>query len=63
VQNKNSRIKFSHKRKGGGWFRCVREREKGGVMIGFCWKRGRRELVILSGKRKEEEVRFLGISL
>jgi len=50
-------------RKGGGWFRCMREREKGGVMIGFCWKRGRRDIVILSGKRKEGEVRFLGISL
>jgi hypothetical protein len=41
----------------------VREREKGGAMIGFCWERGRRETVILSGKRKEGSARFLGISL
>jgi hypothetical protein len=41
----------------------VREREKGGAMIGFCWERERRETVILSVKRKEGSARFLGISL
>jgi hypothetical protein len=32
----------------------VREREKGGAMIGFCWERGRRETVIVNTQNKKK---------